>query len=288
VQIGLEGDPRTDTRMWSFCYVDYDFLSTLGIRLARGRGFSRDFPSDTASSVMINEAAARELGAGDPVGRRIRIGGLDSTYYAIVGVVKDFHFASLRQKIEPLAIAVNENPTLVTTVKIKAGAFPQAMVHIERVWKSVYPDQPFVSTFLEDEFNKAYRGDINFTRIGNAFSALAVLIACLGLYGLASHTTEQRRKEIGIRKVLGASVLGISRLLILDYVRWVVLATLFAWPVAYLVAQRWLGGFAYHTTITWIPFVLAGVLGLLIAVLTVLGHAVKAALANPVDSLHYE
>jgi putative ABC transport system permease protein len=286
--VKLEGDPETQNRIWSLYNVDFDALKTLQLTLLKGRGFSRDFPADTAKSLLINEAAAREMGPGDPVGKQINLGDGDSTKLTVVGVVKDFHFASLREKIEPLILSCTVTQLPVLTVRIKAGAVPQAMAHIEKAWKKVNPALPFEYRFLDDEFHDVYQGDINFGRIGNAFSGLAIFIACLGLFGLASHTTDQRRKEIGIRKVLGASVMSISGLLIVDYIRWVALANLVAWPLAYYAINRWLGTFVYHTELTWLPFALSGAAALVIAVLTVLGHALKAATSNPVHALRYE
>jgi putative ABC transport system permease protein len=286
--IRLEGAPDTEKRIWSNMVVDYEFLSTLGIQLIKGRNFSRDFPSDTFNSVLINEAAAREIGAGDPLGKHLFFDTNDTTGGYVIGVVKDFHFASLRQKIEPLVVFLSEqgNPTL--SIRLKAGSIPAAMSYIEGVWKKINPEHPFLYNFLDDEFDRLYRQDTNFAKIGNAFSGLAIFIACLGLFGLASHTTEQRRKEIGVRKVLGASVFSVSRLLIFDFIRWVALANILAWPIAFVVSRRWLEGFVYHTDISWIPFVVAGGIALIIAVLTVLGHAVRAATANPVNALRYE
>jgi putative ABC transport system permease protein len=288
IDIKVEGDPPTQHRIWSSYSVDWDVVQTLELTLLKGRGFSRDFPADTAKSAIINETAAREMGLGDPIGKIITIGDGDSTKVAVVGLVKDFHFASMREKIEPLLMTVTDFQLPVLSVRIKAGAVPEALSHIEKAWKKVNPELPFVYRFMDDEFNDTYHGDINFAKIGNAFSGLAVFIACLGLFGLASHTAEQRRKEIGIRKVLGASVVGISRLLIMDYIRWVALANLVAWPVAYYVIEQWLSGFVYHTAITWFPFVISGFAAMIIAILTVLGHALKAATSNPVNALRYE
>ena len=284
----FENDPKDQNRIWSLMNVDWDVTNTLKLHILKGRDFSRDFPADTANSVIINEAGAREMGLDDPVGKRIYLGRQDSTGAIIVGMVKDFHFASLREKIEPLIISVNNTTLNTLMVRIKAGMIKPAMEYINQAWKKINPDQPISYTFLDDEFNQTYAADINFAKIGNTFSGLAIFIACLGLFGLASHTTEQRRKEIGIRKVLGASAFGISKLLILDYIRWVALANILAWPVAFWAAQRWLNNFAYHIEIGWLPFAIAGLLALVIAVVTVLGHALRAATSNPVNALRYE
>ena len=286
--VRLEGEPESQIRIWSQLVVDWDFIPTMGMDIVKGRNFDRAFASDTINAVLINERAAREIGGTDPLGARLYNGPQDTVGSVVVGVVKDFHFASLRQEIEPLIVFLVPNTPPTLTLRLRAGGIPAAMKFVEQTWKKVYPDHPFVYSFLDQEFEQLYKGDANFARLGSSFSILAIFIACLGLFGLASHTTEQRRKEIGVRKVLGASVASISSLLIMDFIRWVALANLVAWPLAFLAAQRWLGSFVYHASLSWVPFVAAGAGALLIAVITVLAQVIRAASANPIKALRYE
>jgi len=282
-----------------FNRVDHDFLDTYGIGLAAGRNFSREFQADglsgdgpqSARGVLLNEEAARRMGWTDPVGRQVvQVYGDERIYLRVVGVVKDFHFTSLRNAIRPMNFFLSTSVNRYVSVKLGAGNPRETLGFIESTWKRLYPDLPFESFFFDSVFDRLYRSEERQRRLFGILSALAVFIACLGLFGLAAHAAEQRTKEIGIRRVLGASTPAIVALLSGEFTRWVLAANLLAWPVAYLAMHRWLGGFAYRidlpSQLGW--FALAAALSVVIAWLTVGFQALKAASADPVRSLHYE
>ncbi|MEJ2636783.1 MAG: hypothetical protein P8184_16015, partial [Calditrichia bacterium] len=208
--------------------------------------------------------------------------------YRIIGVIKDFNFSSLHSKIGPLAIYFDPREIQYLLIKLAPGNLSASVKSIESDWSRIAPGFPFEFNFLDDQINKMYLAEQQVGKVINSFSFLALFIACLGLFGLASFTAEQRTKEIGIRKVLGASVPGTVMLLAKEFTRYVLYANLIAWPVAWYVMNRWLQNFAYRIDIGWWVFALAGGLALLIAILTVSAQAIKAALANPVESLRYE
>jgi putative ABC transport system permease protein len=238
---------------------------------------------------MINETAARLLGWDNPTERRIYYGVQDSLGLEVVGVVKDFHFADIHQNVEPVVIFPLQGfPGNLVAARIAPGRIQDALQFAEQTWADVYPDYPFSYTFLDQEFNDLYVRDRATGSVVNIFSMLAILIACLGLFGLASYATAQRTKEIGVRKVLGASPGLIIRLLVMDFVRWVVLANLIAWPLAWYASSRWLEGFAYRIEMDPLLLLFATVIAILVSILTVLGQAWRAATMNPARSLRYE
>jgi putative ABC transport system permease protein len=282
-----------------FNRVDYDFLDTFGIKLIAGRNFSPEFPGDSADGataqsargIILNEEAARRMGWSDAVGRQVIEDYPDGrTYMKVVGVVGDFHFASLRTAIQPMNFFLSTRQNRFVSIKIQGEDLPGAVGFVESAWKNLYPDLPVDSFFLDTVFDRYYRSEQRQRELFGVLSLLAVFIACLGLFGLAAHAAEQRTKEIGIRKTLGASTPGIIRLLSWEFTRWVLAANLLAWPAAYLFLYRWLQGFAYRIELSgqlgW--FALAGGLSLIVAWLTIGVQAVRAASANPVHSLRYE
>ena len=291
VNVGLvlpEGAAPDAQAAVDFNLVGYDFLRALGIELAAGRDFSREFPTDLLQAVILNETAVRHFGwTASPLDKRLRVGNLDCR---VIGVVKDFHVRSFHNRVGPLVLHLSPTPDglLYAALRIDPKEPQKALAYIESQWRQVYPHDPFVYSFLEDDFDALYRAEDARGRVFAAFSALTVIIACLGLFGLASFSAEQRRKEVGVRKVLGASAAGLARMLTMDFVRLVLLACAVAWPVAYYVMSRWLGGFAYRAALDWRVFPAAGVLAVLIALLTVGSQAVRAALANPVESIRTE
>ncbi len=268
--------------------VDVDFIPHFGIEMVAGRPYSRDFPADTAHSLVINEAAAKLWGYPDPkaiVGKRFSQWGKEGQ---VIGVVKDFNYLSLHRGVEPLALRFEPLSSRFITLKISTSALPKTLAKLERMWSELAPNRPFLYSFLDDSFNRQYEADFRFRRLFSVFSGLALFIACLGLLGLATYTAQQRTKEIGIRKVLGASVVGIVRLLSTEFVKWVFVAVAVASPIAWWAMNRWLENFAYHIDIQWWVFAIAGLVAVAIALLTVSGQAIKAAMANPVDSLRDE
>jgi putative ABC transport system permease protein len=282
-----------------FNRVDYDFLDTYGIELAAGRNFSAEFPTDarsgddpqSARGVILNEEAAKRMGWADPVGKQvIEVYGNERMYMTVIGVIKDFHFTSLRSAIRPMNFFLSTSNNRYISIKLRGGDIPATLGLIKATWKRFYPGLPFESFFLDTVFDRIYRSEERQRQLFGIVSALAAFIACLGLFGLAAYTAEQRTKEIGIRRVLGTSTAGIVALLSREFIRCVLAANLLAWPLAYLAMNRWLQGFAYRIELSsqlgW--FGLAAVLSVVIAWLTVGFQAVKAAMAEPARSLRYE
>ena len=284
-----EGVSDDDIWIWSQFGVSPETLPTLGMEIAQGRNFSRERGTDSTGVALINETAVQQLGWDDPLHKRLYFGPQDSVGTEVIGVVKDFNFANIHQNIEPVVIfPLNTSPGFVLAARIQPGRISEALAFAEEQWRTVYPDYPFTYTFLDEEFNDLYVRDRTTGQIVNIFSALAILIACLGLFGLASHATTQRTKEIGVRKVLGASSPRIIRMLVMDFARWVALANLFAWPLAWYASSKWLDGFAYRIDVDPLLLLLATVVALVISVLTVLGQSWRAAAMNPARALRYE
>lgn len=270
--------------------VDENYIPVLGMELATGRNFSDQLKTDS-NAMIINEAAAKLMGLTDPVNTKIYspkdIDRKKIEIYTIIGVVKDFNFNSLRQQVTPLALFLRkENGTLA--LRIHTTEIPHLVNEIENKWRTMAPSQPFSYSFMDDDFNAIYRSEERMGRISLSFSILAICIACLGLFGLAAYAAEQRTKEIGIRKVLGATVSNIIGMLSKDFLKLVIISMLIAFPFAWWAMHRWLQDFAYRISIGWWIFVAAGGLAILIALVTVSFQAIKAALANPVKSLRTE
>ena len=288
-----EGFAENQVQTMDYLDVDAHYIPAMGMEIATGRNFSEDFGTDPDESVIINETAAKKFGWDDPVGKKFifRTGeGSDrkTINMSVIGVVKDFHMRSLRERIEPLIIFYDYSSLRSFSIRIASDNIVHTMSLLEKKWNEFEPNKPFNYLFLDDAFDSQYRGEEKFRNITLYFSLLAIFIGCLGLFGLASFTAEQRTKEIGIRKVLGATNLNIVYLISKEYTWLVLLANIIAWPVAYYAMNRWLQNFAYRINIGLWTFLLAGALAFVIALLTVSFQAIKAALANPVDSLRYE
>ncbi len=268
--------------------VDYDYFETLGIELASGRNFQREMRTDSAAAFVINESAAQAFGWDDPLGKRIELIMNNGKKGMIVGVVKDFHFRSLHEKIQPAVFHIWPNRYACIAVKMQTDNAPETVAGLQSIWARLAPDQPFEFSFLDTEFDEKYRKDERVGQIFGYAAGLAIFVACLGLFGLAAFAAERRIKEIGLRKTLGATVPSIVHLLSKDFVKLVILANVIAWPIAWFIMRAWLNDFAYRTEIGWLVFALAGGLALFIAVLTVSTQAIRAAVANPVQSLRYE
>ena len=265
--------------------IDKDFLNTYGINVIEGRNFSDRFATDN-KSYLVNEKLVKTLGWNDPVGKTIRRNG----WHKIIGVVSDFNFANLYNSVEPL-ILTNEpgqNGYNVLTVKIDGQSISSVLSSMKQVWEKFAPALPFEYGFLDEAFNNLYWQEQQFQTIVLYFSCLAIIIAGLGLFSLASFATERRHKEIGIRKVMGASVPGIIRLITREFILLIVIANIIAWPIAYFVMKRWLENFAYRASVSWEIFVIAGAVAMLTALITISYQAIRAALSNPVDAIKYE
>jgi putative ABC transport system permease protein len=277
-------NPDEETLMRAV-FIDYDYFKTFGMEIAEGRSYSKEFSTDATEAIMINEAAVKAMGMQSPIGKSLSI---DNFQPKIIGVVKNYHFRSLDQEIDPLILAYNPNICRILFAKLKSDKISQAIGYIESIWKKFAPGYPFNYRFLDEALDGLYRSEQRIGTILKYFSTLAIFISCLGLFGLASFMAEQRTKEIGIRKVLGATVSNIVLLLSKEFSKWVLWANIIAWPVAYYAMNRWLQSYAYHINITLWSFLLAAGLALIIALLTVCYQATRAALTNPVDSLRYE
>jgi len=292
-----------NSQLINFLSVGYDYLKVLGIQIKKGREFSPDFPADTLTnvsnfqleedigSVILNEKAVKDLGVPSPViGQRIlwNTDGDTSYYLKLIGVTEDFHFASFRNEIKPFAFVMVPNRRDYLTIKLSTQNLSATMEQIENKWKVFAPDRPIQYSFLDETFAQLYKAEANFQKVFVVLVALSIVIACLGLFALAAYTAEQRKKEIGIRKVLGASVAGITGMLTKDFVKLVIISILIASPLAYLAMNKWLQDYTYRIQIEWWVFLIAGLVALLIAIITISFHAIKAAIANPVKSLRTE
>jgi len=275
------------TQIWK---VDENYIPTLGMKMAKGRNFSADFPTDS-SAIIINEAAAKLFGFTDPLNRPLYYMNdfpkKDLTKYHIIGVVKNFNFNTLREEVTPLCFLYQSQNGSVA-FRIHSPNIPNLVSMIQDKFKSLAPEQPFSYSFMDDDFNKIYSNEQRMGGISITFSVLAILIACLGLLGLITFAAEQRAKEIGVRKVLGANAGDIVSMLSKDFLKLVLVASLIAIPIAWIAMNKWLQGFAYRIDISWWILAIAALLAVLIALATIFYQAIKAAVANPVDSLRSE
>ncbi len=264
--------------------VDHDYAETFGLQIVEGRFLSREYPSDATDAWVVNEAAVRAMGMDSPVGKWLR---LWSDQRKIIGVVKDFHYESLHSEIMPMAMRIlQSNPW--ACIKIRSDDVPGTIKFIEQKWSKLCPEYPFEYDFLDNQINEMYMTDQKIGRLFQYFTLLAMVISCLGLFGLATFFAQERTKEIGIRKVLGASVYGLMLLLSRDFIKWVLLATVIALPLAWFGMSKFLQVYAYRISISLSFFIFSAVLALIIALFTVSYQSIKAAVANPVESLRYE
>jgi len=285
------GKDTTKLILFSNNPITYDYLKTMGIELIRGRDFDPSFSLDTMN-YLVNEAAARKIGYQDPVGKELTMWGDKGM---IIGLMKDFHHNSLHVPIEPLILRLFKGSWVKdggywgnVIIRTEKGKSKQAIASMEKVFKQFNPGFPFKYYFTDDEIAKNYKAEHTVSKLSRYFAFLAIFISCLGLFGLVTFTAEQKTKEIGIRKVLGASVTGIVRMLSKDFLKLVLVATVIAFPVAWWLMHTWLADFAYRIDIGWWVFVMAGIAALLIALLTISFQSIKAAIANPVKSLRTE
>ena len=268
--------------------IDYDYVQTLGMSIIKGRNFSKQYGTDS-TGVILNETAVKLFGFKDPLNKGITLFmNDDKKVYRVVGVVKDFHFETLKSNIGALCMMLNQNRGNVS-FRLDAGSdIPNTIKQMEAKWNAMAPGQPFSYSFMDDSFNNVYKAEQRIGKLSLAFAFLTILVACLGLFGLVTFITEQRIKEIGIRKILGATVGSVVLLLSKDFLKLVLISIVISSPVAYYAMDKWLADFAYRINIEWWIFVIAGFCALLIALLTVSYQAIKAALMNPVKSLKTE
>jgi putative ABC transport system permease protein len=269
-------------------FVDFEYLTQYNVKMAAGRSFSRAFMTDTTQAMVLNEAAVKLFGyhsPADAIGRDFDQWGRKGK---IIGVMKDFHFKSLQEEIKPLSMRIEPTGCSLVSIKVAGANLPSTISSIENKWNALIPARPFSYFFLDDFFDKQYRAEQRFGKLFLNFAVLAIIISCLGLLGLASYSTMQRTREIGIRKVLGATVPNIVNLLSKDFLKLVFVAVVIASPIAWLAMHQWLQDFAYRIPISWWIFAVAAVTAALIALLTVSFQAIKAAVSNPVVSLRSE
>ncbi len=270
--------------------IDFDYIDSFGLEIIAGRKFSKEFTSDYEKAFIVNEAALKNLGYVSPedaIGKKFIIG-INFMEGTVIGVVKDFHITSLHEDIGPLLMLHKPEWFNSMVVKIRPNDISGTLAFLEKTWIKFVPNYPFSSSFLDERIDRMYQSEKQTSIIIRTFSMIAIVIACLGLFGLAAYTAEKRTKEIGIRKVMGATVSNLIFMLSTEFTKWVLVANIVAWPVAYYALSRWLRSFAYRTSIGLAPFILAASLAFLIALFTVSFQAVKAALANPIESLRYE
>jgi len=283
-----EGFAPDESVMMAIIGVDADTIPTLGIELVTGRAFSKEFSSDPDKSVLINETAARRFGWDEPLGKQIREGDDRMILKTVVGVVEDYHIMSLHNTIEPLLITNTREDFEALIIRLGPGDVSATLGSLQARWDSVVPGLPFDYFFLDQEFDSQYRAEERLSRIFAYFSLLAIFIACLGLFGMTAYSAEQRTKEIGIRKVLGASAGQLVLMLNREFTALVILANLAAWPLVYWFARRWLEDFAYRTPLNLSVFLLCALAVFTIGILTVSYQSIKSANTDPVDSLKYE
>jgi putative ABC transport system permease protein len=267
-------------------FVDFDYIETFGVQIVAGRSFSREFATDAAEAYLVNEEAVRRMGLAAPaVGKRFSFWGREGR---IVGVMKDAHFQSFRQKIEPLVFKIFPDWFRFLYIKVRPGNMAESLRSIEKTWASMALGYPFDYSFLDGDFENLYRAEARMGTLFRIFAALAVFVACLGLFGLASYMAEQRTKEIGIRRILGASVPAVTAMMSREFARWVLAANLIAWPTAWYFMGSWLKGFAYRAALSPWSFVVSGAIALAIALVTVVSLSARTAVASPSKALRYE
>ena len=282
------GDMRQITSRIADIHVDHNFMKAYRVPFAAGRDFDINLASDSTEAFILNEVSIAAIGwssAEESIGKRFQYGGRTGK---IIGVVRDFHFESLHQKIAPIVFLINPGRFNAVSVRIAAGQAENVLDILKDRWQLLRPSYPFIPQFVDEQFNRQYESEERLGLVFGIFSGLAVVIACLGLLGLASFVAERRTKEIGVRKVLGASIANIVFQLTKQFTLLVLVANLVAWPLAYFVMTSWLDGFAYRTNIGLFTFLFAGALAILVAFLTISYQAIRAAMANPVKSLRYE
>ena len=272
--------------MMRISYVDFDLINTMEMELVDGRNFSREFATDTSQAVIINETAVRELGWENPIGMQFERE--DAQPMTVIGVVKDFQYNKMTRKIEPLFMNIDPERYNYLMIRVRPENITQTLDFIEQTWTNLLPGHPYEYGFMDEYFERMYRAEQNMGRLFGGFSTLAILVACLGLVGLVTFTAEQRTKEIGIRKILGATVPNVIWLLSKEFLLLVTIALAVSAPIAGWLMRRWLENFVEHAGLNGWIFLLAGVIALAIALLSVSFQAIRTALANPVKTLRYE
>ena len=287
---GTNAKVNGETKLsFAFETIDESYIPMLKIPVIKGRNFSKDFPSDSTHSVLVNETFVRKAGWREPIGQEVNFWYKEGEKYKVIGVVKDYHFEALTQEVKPQLFTMKPgNPYGRSFIKIKPNSVSAALAHIEKTFKSVFPTSPYIYTFKNEENLKNYEQEAKWRQIMLFAAILTIFISCIGLFGLSVLSAEKRTKEIGIRKVLGASVSNITAILSTDFLKLVIIALLVAMPVSWIVSNKWLENYPYRITLSWWMFGAGIILVVLIALITVSFQAIKAAIANPVKSLRTE
>lgn len=283
-----DGKNHDEKVMMNWDYVDYDYFETFQLEIVQGRSFSREFATDASEAFVVNEEAVKLMGMESPVGKRLKVFSQEGR---IVGVVKNFHFLPLHHEVKPFVYGMNPSWASLMRclfIRVTPDNIAGTLKYAEDVFKKFSPDYPFQYQFFNERIDLSYRSEQRVRKVVSFLTVLAVFISCLGLFGLASFMTERKTKEIGIRKVLGASVSNIVLFLSKEFIKWVLVANIIAWPVAYYIGYKWLQNYAYRTSIALWVFFMAATLSIVIALFTISYQAIRAALANPVDALRYE
>ncbi|MGB3150391.1 MAG: FtsX-like permease family protein, partial [Maribacter sp.] len=287
IEGSTEQENAINMQIWN---VDMDYIPTLDMELVAGRDFNKHYASDS-TAMVLNEAAVKILGKrpNGVIGMRLsrELGQEDPSFLTVIGVVKDFHYETLRKDIGALSLTIG-NSSGSMAVRLKSGDYSNTIASIEEIWKNLAPGQPFSYRFMDDAFNTTYEAEQNLGQIFITFTILSIFIACLGLFGLAAFNAQKRTKEIGVRKVLGASVSQISYRLTIDFLKLVGIGILISLPLGWFTMNKWLEDFSYRIEISWWVLLLAGLLAIAIAILTVSYQSIKAAIVNPVKSLRTE
>jgi putative ABC transport system permease protein len=283
------GDTQKETLRAFQMIADYDFMNTYGLEIKWGRGFSKEFATDSEEAIIINEKTAEILGWGEnAVGKKLYNVAENNRERTVIGVVNNFHLTSLKQEISPLVLELEPSGFRFVSVRLQQINVSATLASLENIFREVQPDREFSYYFIDDAFRQMYPEEEKLGQIYLTFGFLAVFVACLGLFGLSSFSVSQRTKEIGVRKVLGASIQEIIIMLSKEFAVLVLAANIIAWPLAYFILQGWLQNFVYRINVTWDIFFLSGILAVTIALLTISHQSIKAALSNPADSLRYE
>ena len=283
----VESDQGMSQRGVNFVVVDHDFVETLGIKIIKGRDFQQDMTSDTLTGIVVNETFVKRMNWTEPIGKKIELGDANTLRARVIGVMQDYHQTGMYNEIESLLLAYRTRQNVVY-IKLTGNDTQPTLSYIEAKWKEVFPGQPFTYTYLSERFNRQFEADEKRGLIFTLFTILAILIACLGLFGLASYMVEQRTKEIGIRKVFGANESIILRLISKDFLILVTIGIVIAVPIAYLFMSNWLENYVYRTKIGLPLFIIAALLTLLITFITISYKAYQAAIMNPANSLKTE
>jgi putative ABC transport system permease protein len=270
-------------------FSDYDYVETYRMEILAGRAFSRDYSTDKEGTLILNESAVQRFGwtPEEAVGKKLE-GPYSEGAAHIIGVIKNFNYKSLRREVEPMVILLDPDYIRAISIRIAPGDIERTLTSIQKSWKTAFPGEVFEFSFMDNRINQMYLSEKKMQNIFIIFSSLSILVACLGLLGLVSFTAELKTKEIGIRKVLGASTGSVLLLMSKEFIKWIIIANIAAWPIAYYAMNKWLENFAYRVNVGLFVFVFSGFVTLFIALFTFIFQALKAAYANPVDSLRYE